>query len=427
MEFTFEVVLVIITGLFGIFGNLSTIIIFAKSHRKQLNFHRLMIALAIYDTFYILLCIIIFAVPGLFEDYKKEGYHFYVVPAAIPMVQIALTGSVYCTLAISIERYLTVCHPFYTASKKWPAKNYIVAIIIFSVLYNISRFFELRTKSFDSADINETKENETFYEYHTIANIYEHVSAMDHSDMPVKYDVTTASTITTKPTPPTSLVSNTSLNGTSRMYNYEIELTNMRVNKYYYSIYTIGLNFVFMGIGPFALLLVLNTLMYRRLKLLMIAKTKIPRSSLCRSVNQSLISPRELECDRSIVNKTRLRPSEIMLSKVSLFIVFVFIICHSVKWIPNIYELVERIRSDDNKIEWPVWVESITYVAHFLTVLNSSVNFYIYCTTHYRTPIIFCFKSRHSSSLELNENFDREINQMVNNFPLEDVNNEGNV
>jgi hypothetical protein len=31
----------------------------------------------------------------------------------------------------------------------------------------------------------------------------------------------------------------------------------------------------------------------------------------------------------------------IMLAKVSLVIVFVFIVCHSIKWIPNIYELIQ--------------------------------------------------------------------------------------
>ena len=46
----------------------------------------------------------------------------------------------------------------------------------------------------------------------------------------------------------------------------------------------------------------------------------------------------------------RIKPSEIMLAKVSFFIVFVFIICHSVRWIPNIYELIQRIHTKDGKI-----------------------------------------------------------------------------
>ena len=65
----------------------------------------------------------------------------------------------------------------------------------------------------------------------------------------------------------------------------------------------------------------------------------------------------------------------------SLAIVFVFILCHSVKWIPNLYELARLARED--KTAWPPWVESVTHVSHFLMTVNCSVNFYIYCFKHY--------------------------------------------
>jgi hypothetical protein len=39
------------------------------------------------------------------------------------------------------------------------------------------------------------------------------------------------------------------------------------------------------------------------------------------------------------------RKKNIILSKVSLAIVFVFIVCHSIKWIPNIYELLQVRKS----------------------------------------------------------------------------------
>ena len=69
------------------------------------------------------------------------------------------------------------------------------------------------------------------------------------------------------------------------------------------------------------------------------------------------------------------------LFQVSLTIVFIFILCHSVKWIPNLYELARLARED--KREWPPWVESVTHISHFLMVVNSSVNFYIYCFKHF--------------------------------------------
>ncbi len=113
---------------------------------------------------------------------------------------------------------------------------------------------------------------------------------------------------------------------------------------------------MFMGFGPFCLLISLNALTLR---------------SLLRAVSSSssdLPQPR--------------KKVEVALAKVSLSIVIVFILCHSVKWIPNLYEL-SRLTTKDAR-EWPPWVESVTHISHFLMTFNSSVNFYIYCAKHQR-------------------------------------------
>ena len=55
-------------------------------------------------------------------------------------------GSIYTTLAISTERYITVCHPFFKISHTWSARRYLVPILILSISYNIPKFFELEVK-----------------------------------------------------------------------------------------------------------------------------------------------------------------------------------------------------------------------------------------------------------------------------------------
>ena len=97
---------------------------------------------------------------------------------------------------------------------------------------------------------------------------------------------------------------------------YGIAPTVMRMNPYYVKI-TMWLNFLLMGLGPFILLISLNMLTYMQLK-------TMARES------HMLTGP-----------DGRNRKKDIILVKVSLAIVFVFIVCHSIKWIPNIYELLQ--------------------------------------------------------------------------------------
>ena len=50
----------------------------------QLKFHRLMIMLCTFDTIYVLLNILLFALPKMWTTYEETGVHYYVLPKAIP-------------------------------------------------------------------------------------------------------------------------------------------------------------------------------------------------------------------------------------------------------------------------------------------------------------------------------------------------------
>ena len=90
------------------------------------------------------------------------------------------------------------------------------------------------------------------------------------------------------------------------------------------------------------------------------------------------------------------RVKEMKLAQVSLAIVFgkisvfahisdhiltVFILCHSVKWIPNIWEL-QQSGLDEDDLDWPVWIEYVTYTSRLLTTINCSTNVFIYFIKH---------------------------------------------
>ena len=113
------------------------------------------------------------------------------------------------------------------------------------------------------------------------------------------------------------------VNGTNTTSEvYDIQATAMRLDQYYYKIYLMWMNFFLMGLGPFVILVVLNALTVRELIVL----------SGSRGNSQGVaIGP----------DSASNRRKDIVLAKVSMAIVFVFIVCHSIKWIPNIYELLQ--------------------------------------------------------------------------------------
>jgi hypothetical protein len=65
------------------------------------------------------------------------------------------------------------------------------------------------------------------------------------------------------------------------------------------------------------------------------------------------------------------------LARISITIVWLFIVCHMWKLIPTGYE---AYNSDDglNVTQWPFSLVVIEYISHSLIVLNSAVNFLIY-------------------------------------------------
>ena len=124
--------------LVGLIGNLVLIIFFSRK-RNKLSFYGLMIMLSTYNVLMITMDFIIFSVPLLNNDFEDSiFYNHHVIKVGYTLLEIGVTGSIYSTIAVSVERFLVVCHPFYANSHKFSTKTQIVLVSVLTVIYNLS-------------------------------------------------------------------------------------------------------------------------------------------------------------------------------------------------------------------------------------------------------------------------------------------------
>ena len=239
----------------GLCGNVAAIIVFGKPRRSQKNFYTFMFYLAIFDLIYIILSILIFVLPQLSNYYKRNGPYHYVVTWAVPIGQVSMTGGVYFTMVITLERYLTVCHPFYMFSRNWSSKPITVGIIVFALVYNIPKFLEIST-TYELCYFNRT------YTEDVLRLIYSSKSCEieTRSRMVLKnYD----SGLNANHTMDEDVLHK---DETISFYKYDIMPSQMRLNSIYVQVYAVYMNFFINGVGPFALIIALNILILRQLQ-----------------------------------------------------------------------------------------------------------------------------------------------------------------
>eukprot|EP00090_Calanus_glacialis_P041104 TRINITY_DN7219_c0_g1_i6.p1 TRINITY_DN7219_c0_g1~~TRINITY_DN7219_c0_g1_i6.p1 ORF type:complete len:353 (-),score=61.97 TRINITY_DN7219_c0_g1_i6:158-1171(-) len=320
-----EGVFLVMFGVIGCIGNLLCIIIFTQKIAQK-SFHHLMLCLAIFDLLYILMSIMLFGLPTLYPYMRKFSWYAYLVPVMLPMAQVGLTGSIYLTVAISIERYTTVVHPFFKLSHAWSSCIYILPVAAFSILYNIPKFFELTT------------EVRTFTRYNNLTNISNLTEADDMQ------------------------------NNVSEVEMIAVVATSLRQNTIYVQVYLIYMNLVFNGLIPLVSLAILNTLVYLRLR----------EFSLC------------VEASR---RNESVQSREVMLAKVSCLIVAVFIVCHSIRWIPNIFEMQQGVSSKEDLV-WTPWCSTppTSPTSSLLSTHQSTSIFTSSSTTEVTSSEGFCHK-----------------------------------
>ena len=239
----------------GLFGNIAAMIAFGKPKRSQKNFFTFMFYLALFDFVYIIAAILLFILPHLSDSYVNDGPWYYIVPSAIPVGQISMTGSVHFTTAITVERYLTVCHPFYMVSRNLSAKPISVGIMLFSFLYNLPKFFEMST-TYELCHYNQTSHQGI----HTMILSSQDCEAQFYlrqkiNSFPYEPDSNANLTVAYN-------MENTSIS----LDGYGIQPSNLRFNSIYVQVYTVYSNLLVNGAVPFVLVIVLNILIVANLQ-----------------------------------------------------------------------------------------------------------------------------------------------------------------
>ena len=363
-EFEEGVVLMCI-GVLGIIGNIISIPYFGNKIRRQKTFYTLLTCLSIIDLVVVITGLLLYAVSKLSKAYK-HGTYFIIAPYLYPIFEIGSTGSIYFTIAISIERYFVVCRPFWYHEKAIPSWRYTIPILCFSVMYNVPRFFEVKTVTQSQNTLSAFRFNETSVDRINNTQIY--------------------------------------LNNTQNV-NYSVEPTELRKNVHYYGIYHIGCAMVFQFLIPLLVLIIANGLILRQLikdnyeaveHYTYSENHSTQRLSNAMTLRQ-LNSPTALDLisedeplksfltPTHIPNKYLRHKSQVSRAKVTLAICGVFTICHVFKWVLNIYELYIRFGSNniseeetEDKMEESKWFITVLNISNTLVVLNSSINFYIY-------------------------------------------------
>lgn len=129
---------------FGLVGNiLSILVLRSPGIDMKVTFREVLMMLAIFDCFFITTASISFSLPQL-SSYWKVWIHPHIFPWLLPVIQTSLSGFIWSTVSVTVERYVSVVHPRHWFTSLSSA-IYVVPVVIFTLIWNIPHFTELNT------------------------------------------------------------------------------------------------------------------------------------------------------------------------------------------------------------------------------------------------------------------------------------------
>jgi len=332
----------VMVGCFGFIMNSITLYVLTRQKLKKIFFNKLLTCLAIFDT--------LFIINGIYESYRlnmtKTDYcsmQGYVMLVLYPFRQIVLCCSIYMTIMLAFERYLAVSKPItyrrqsITESENKRLLKHLLPVIIVSVIYTVPSFLSFTIRSFP---------------------------------IPGKDFAISGNDSNTQS-------SNNSSSGNDVLeFIYCIQPTELRVSKLFVLCYVNITKFVVTGAIPIICLVILN------LRIFIIIRASLKnRERLNISIKGA--NRHDANCKR------RKRAEEVRQAMVLFGVVIVFFMCHILRIILDLEELIsyedlnETIEKAQNNGEVcegvQFWTMITTDISHFLIIVNASINFFIYC------------------------------------------------
>ncbi|XP_035224039.1 FMRFamide receptor-like [Stegodyphus dumicola] len=161
-EFIIEGALITIIGLLGVIANIVSLVILSRPQmRSSVNCG--LQGLAVFDTVVLLCAVLMLGLNKLGTRLKFLNIYAldispFIIPIAYPVGLIAQTGSVWTTVAVTVERYIAVCHPLRAKSLCTYRRARFCNLLIttMAVCYNIPRFWEVEHQKVFFPQLNRT-------------------------------------------------------------------------------------------------------------------------------------------------------------------------------------------------------------------------------------------------------------------------------
>ena len=151
MEFDFliEAIFIGVLCLFGFSGN-SMSLAALRRHRCKSATPLLLMALAVADTVFLIFVIPIRVITSVYMYVGQLDTLQFILPYVgayvFPLALIAETNTIWLTMLVTLNRYISVCKPQHIprACSRDTAQRQLFFVVFCTVLYNIPRFFEFK-------------------------------------------------------------------------------------------------------------------------------------------------------------------------------------------------------------------------------------------------------------------------------------------